>query len=84
QEFSRQIPTPEALSFSQRTNSLFIETSAKAAYNVKQAFEDVVTRILGTPELWAGESGKSRGEDTSSGRGGVPGEVQVVGLSEHE
>lgn len=61
-------------------NSLFIETSAKTAVNVKDAFLEVVQRILDTPELWHQEGASKT--STSGGNGGVPGGVQVVGLGE--
>jgi Ras-related protein Rab-18 len=34
-------------------DSLFIEASAKTAVGVQEAFEEVVRKILETPELWA-------------------------------
>jgi len=34
-------------------SSLFIEASAKTAVGVQEAFQEVVERILDTPELWA-------------------------------
>jgi Ras-related protein Rab-18 len=34
-------------------SSLFIEASAKTAVGVREAFQEVVERILDTPELWA-------------------------------
>ena len=33
--------------------SLFIEASAKTSVGVVEAFEEVVEKILDTPELWA-------------------------------
>ena len=33
-------------------NSLFIETSAVTAIGVREAFREVVEKILDTPELW--------------------------------
>jgi GTPase SAR1 family protein len=63
-----------------RMNSLFIETSAKTAINVKDVFHEVVQKILDTPELWQGSNGKTT--STSGGNGGVPGGVQVVGLGD--
>ena len=68
-------------------NSLFMETSAKADINVAMVFQQVVQKILDTPELW--EEGDQRGGAggktvTSGGKGGVPGGVQVVGLGEEE
>ncbi|KAK1228153.1 hypothetical protein PQX77_008836 [Marasmius sp. AFHP31] len=81
-EFSRQVPTSEASAFATRMNSLFIEASAKTDVNVKETFQEVVERILDTPELW--ENGNSKGQRTDGGRGGVPGGVQVVGAPEPE
>ncbi|PAV14921.1 ras-domain-containing [Pyrrhoderma noxium] len=52
-EFSRQVSTSEGAAFAERMGSLFVEASAKTAVGVRQAFTDVVERILDTPELWA-------------------------------
>ncbi|KAI5121543.1 hypothetical protein M0805_002602 [Coniferiporia weirii] len=52
-EFSRQVPTAEGAAFAERMGSLFVEASAKTAIGVREAFTDVVARILDTPELWA-------------------------------
>jgi Ras-related protein Rab-18 len=57
-------------------SSLFIETSAKTSVGVKEVFQEVVEKILDTPELWEG----GRSQNTDGGRGGMPGGVQVVGL----
>jgi len=80
-EFSRQVSTTEGERFATRMNSLFIETSAKTAINVKDAFQEVVENILDTPELWEGVKGSAK-TSTSGGNGGVPGGVQVVGLND--
>ncbi|CAA7264075.1 unnamed protein product [Cyclocybe aegerita] len=79
-EFSRQVPTAEGEKFASRMSSLFIETSAKTAVGVKDAFQEVVEKILATPELW--ESANSRAQATGGGGGGMPGGVQIVGLRE--
>jgi Ras-related protein Rab-18 len=67
-------------------SSLFIEASAKTAVGVNEAFQEVVEKIIDTPELWEGASGRSSKDggrqDTANGRGGMPGGVQVVGLGE--
>lgn len=34
-------------------SSLFIEASAKTSVGVREAFQELVERILDTPELWA-------------------------------
>ena len=62
--------------FAASMNSLFIETSAKTSLHVKEAFTEVVEKILDTPELWTNHSITTR---TDNGRGGVPGGVQLVG-----
>ncbi|KAG6856620.1 hypothetical protein H0H87_002370 [Tephrocybe sp. NHM501043] len=79
-EFSRQVPTEEGEAFAKRMKSLFIEASAKTAVGVNEAFQEVVEQILETSELWEGTKG---GHSTGGGRGGMPGGVQVVGLSDH-
>ncbi|KAF9449209.1 putative ras-related protein rab-18 [Macrolepiota fuliginosa MF-IS2] len=76
-EFSRQVTSAEGQEFAERMDSLFVEASAKTAVGVKEVFTDVVEQILDTPELW---DNAAKGRDTSSGNGGVPGGVQVVGL----
>jgi len=52
-EFSRQVPASEGQAFATRMSSLFIEASAKTSVGVREAFQEVVERILDTPELWA-------------------------------
>jgi len=80
-EFSRQVSTAQGQQFADRMKSLFIETSAKTAVNVKDVFHEVVQKILDTPELW--DSGPVK-TSTSSGNGGVPGGVQIVGLGQEK
>lgn len=67
-------------------SSLFIEASAKTAVGVNETFQDLVEKIIDTPELWEGASGKGTTgggrQDTANGRGGMPGGVQIVGLGE--
>ena len=53
QEHSRQVSTDEAAAFAGRKDALFLEASAKTAVGVREVFEDVVKKILDTPELWA-------------------------------
>jgi Ras-related protein Rab-18 len=61
-------------------SSLFIEASAKTAVGVREAFLEVVEKILDTPELWNSSSGAGKGQRTDGGRGGMPGGVQTVDL----
>ena len=53
QEFSRQVSTSEGKAFADRMDSLFVEASAKTAVGVREAFTEVVEKIIDTPELWA-------------------------------
>ena len=64
-EFSRQVSPSEGQAFATRMSSLFIEASAKTAVGVREAFQEVVERILDTPELWAPVGG-SGGEVKSA------------------
>ena len=48
-------------------NSLFIETSAKTAVGVSEAFKEVAEQILDTPELWA-PIGQQPGSSTGGNR----------------
>ena len=74
-EFSRQVPTSEGQQYATRMNSLFIEASAKTAVGVREAFREVVEKILDTPELWAPitpAKGKS-----GTGEGTMPGNIDL-------
>ena len=79
QEFSREVSTAEGQAFADRMGSLFVEASAKTAVGVKEAFTEVVEKILENSALWDKKAGQTR---TDHGRGGVPGGVQVVGAEE--
>jgi Ras-related protein Rab-18 len=78
QENSRQVSTNEGSTFASRQNALFVEASAKTAIGVREVFEELVARILETPELWApvapeaGVSFGKRGEED-----GMPGTIDV-------
>jgi Ras-related protein Rab-18 len=85
QEFSRQVTRVEAEAFAQRMNSLFIEASAKTNVNVNNMFQEVVEKIMDTPELWdPAHRGEGGSQNTSNGNGGMPGGVQIVGLNQPE
>ncbi|XP_028558018.2 ras-related protein Rab-18-B-like [Podarcis muralis] len=51
-ETDREVDRKEGLQFAQKHSMLFIETSAKMKDGVETAFEEVVIKILQTPELW--------------------------------
>lgn len=63
-------------------NSLFIEASAKTSVGVSEAFQEVVERILDTPELWTpvtadkgiGRSGTSAKDNSGKG---MPGNINL-------
>ncbi|KZT03017.1 ras-domain-containing protein [Laetiporus sulphureus 93-53] len=81
-EFSRQVSYAEGEQFAERMNSLFIEASAKTAVNVKQAFQEVVEKIMDTPELWETTAPRRRGTGAGgSGRAGnegdMPGSIEL-------
>jgi Ras-related protein Rab-18 len=46
-------------------NSLFVETSAKTAVGVNEAFKEVVEKIIDTPELWSQPAGGSAGANNT-------------------
>ncbi|KAG2048655.1 ras-domain-containing protein [Suillus hirtellus] len=77
-ENSRQVSTDEGSTFASRQNALFVEASAKTAIGVREVFEELVARILETPELWApvapeaGVSFGKRGEED-----GMPGTINI-------
>ena len=81
-EFSRQVSTADGEAFAARMGSLFIETSAKTSVGVRETFQEVVEKIMDTPELWDKGQGAGKGHSTSHGGGGVPGGVQVVGVTQ--
>jgi len=65
-EYSRQVPTSEAAAFAGRAGCLFVEASAKTAVGVTEAFNDVVTRIIDTPELWSEEKPTTKTKTSSA------------------
>jgi Ras-related protein Rab-18 len=59
------VPTTEGAAFAARTGCLFVESSAKTAVGVTEAFNDVVARIIDTPSLWREEKSKSSSPRTA-------------------
>jgi len=81
-EFSRQVPTSEGEAFARRMNSLFIETSAKTAVGVGEAFKEVAEKIIDTPELWAPitsqpAGGSAGGNRTRTNDNSMPGSITL-------
>ena len=77
----------EGRAFAERMNSLFVEASAKTAVGVREAFREVVEKIIDTPELWEASTSKGsrggargRGGGADSGSDGrMPGTILVDG-----
>lgn len=69
-------------------NCLFIEASAKTAVGVRDAFQEVVTKILDTPELWqpvtANKSGAVKVGQQNSNNQTMPGSVNLNDDAEGE
>ena len=55
-------------------NSLFIETSAKTAVGVSEAFKEVAEKILDTPELWAPVTSQPAGGSAGGNRARADGD----------
>lgn len=49
---NREIDRDEAIRFAKKHRTLFLETSAKTSEGVKDAFEEVVRKVLETTDLW--------------------------------
>lgn len=47
----RQVTQEEGLAFARQESTLFVESSAKTAAGVEQTFEELIRKILETPEL---------------------------------
>ncbi len=51
----RKVSREEGVAFAREASTLFVESSAKAAIGVKQTFEELICKILQTPDLCASE-----------------------------
>lgn len=49
---NREVSRDEGIRFAKKHRTLFLETSAKTSEGVREAFEEVVQRILETNDLW--------------------------------
>jgi len=77
-ENSRQVPTTEGSAFASRQSALFVEASAKTAIGVRDVFEELVGRILETPELWAPVAQDTNGGLVKrGGEDGMPGTIDL-------
>ncbi|KAH9946598.1 ras-domain-containing protein [Amylocystis lapponica] len=78
-EFSRQVTYSEGQHFAERMGSLFVEASAKTAVGVSDAFQEVVEKILDTPELWAPVGQKTRGVGVgANANASMPGSITLT------
>lgn len=50
----RQVSREEGMAFAREQSTLFVESSAKTATGVQQTFQELLRKILETPELCAG------------------------------
>ncbi|XP_041282533.1 ras-related protein Rab-18-B-like isoform X2 [Onychostruthus taczanowskii] len=57
-EPDREVERKEGLQLARKHSLLFIETSAKTQDGVQHAFEELVIKILQTPDLWDKGTGK--------------------------
>lgn len=57
----RQVSREEGLAFARQHSTLFVESSAKTATGVQQTFEELLRKILETPELCTGDSATTIG-----------------------
>lgn len=53
----RQVSREEGVAFAREQSTLFVESSAKTATGVQQTFEELLRKILETPELCTADSG---------------------------
>lgn len=61
QESEREVSREQATAFAQANGCLFVETSAKTDVAVRQAFEELLLKILDSPSLLKeGAAGNSK------------------------
>lgn len=51
-ESERKVTKEEGIQYARRHQMLFVETSARTSENVVDCFEELVAKILQTPDLW--------------------------------
>jgi Ras-related protein Rab-18 len=57
----REVSREEGMAFARQQSTLFVESSAKTAVGVRETFEELVRKILQTPELCTSGSGAANG-----------------------
>jgi Ras-related protein Rab-18 len=57
----REVTREEGITFAREQSTLFVESSAKTAVGVQETFEELVRKILQTPELSSSGSGAANG-----------------------
>jgi len=64
---NREVSRKEGEAFARKMGTLFIEASAKTKTGVKDAFIEVVRKIIETPSLWQKQQNKAPGTIHMSG-----------------
>lgn len=65
----RQVSREEGLAFARQQSTLFVESSAKTATGIQQTFEELLRKILETPELCTADSNAGNVRPSASGQG---------------
>lgn len=65
----RQVSREEGLAFARQQSTLFVESSAKTASGVQQTFEELLRKILETPQLCTSDSSAGNIQPSASGQG---------------
>ncbi|CCA71547.1 probable Ras-related protein Rab-18 [Serendipita indica DSM 11827] len=76
-EFSRAVSEDEGRKFAQRNGCLFLEASAKTNVGVREAFQELVEKILDTPELWAPAAPRITSTATAKPQQSMPGSIDL-------
>jgi len=77
---NREVERQDGLNYAKKHAMLFIESSAKTEECVQDAFEELVTKIVQTPELWD-SSHQSGNVDLRQGGGGAAGACSYCTLA---
>ncbi|PVF94066.1 putative ras-related protein rab-18 [Serendipita vermifera] len=76
-EFSRAVTEDEGKKFADRMGCLFVEASAKTNIGVREAFLELVQKILDTPSLWAPAAPRVTSTTTASRTQAMPGSIDI-------